>query len=53
MLLGQLLKSVSKKYQKINVKVFLLIAEKLKKGIFFLQLKETKHQELNLLMMRF
>ena len=45
MLLGNLLKSVSKNYQKIPVKGISFDSRKVKKGIFFLQLKEIKHQE--------
>ena len=48
MLLGQLLKSVSKKYQKIHVRGICFDSRKAKKSDIFLQLKETKYLEQNL-----
>ena len=49
MYLGNLIKSANERHKKIPITVFVLIVEKLKK-IFFLQLKEIKHLEINLLM---
>ena len=45
MLLGNLLKSVSKSYRKIPVKGIAFDSRKVKKGDIFLQLKEIKHRE--------
>ena len=50
MLLGNILKSIDKKYQKINIKGIAFNSKKVKKKIFFLPSKETKFQDPNLLM---
>ena len=48
MLLGNLLESVRKKYRKISVEGICFDSRKVKKKIFFSQLKEAKLQEQNL-----
>ena len=48
MLLRNLLKSVRKKYRKISIEGICFDSRKVKKKIFFSQLKEAKHQEQNL-----
>ena len=48
MLLGNLLRSVGKRYQKIHVEGISFDSRKIKKKIFFLQLKEMKYLEKNL-----
>ncbi len=53
MLLGNLLKSTVKKYQKTPVKGISFDSRKVKKGDIFLRLKEIKHQGLNLLMKQY
>ena len=53
MLLGNLLKSVKGKYQKIPIKGICFDSRKIKKKIFFLQLKVIKYQEIILLMRLF
>ena len=53
MLLGNLLKSTNKNYQKIPVRGISFDSRKVKKGDIFLQLKEIKNQELILLMTQY
>ena len=48
MLLGQLLKSVNKNHQKIDVQGISFDSRKIKKNYIFLPLKEAKHLEQNL-----
>jgi hypothetical protein len=48
MLLGNLLRSARKKYRKISVEGICFDSRKVKKKIFFSQLKEAKLQEQNL-----
>ena len=50
MRLGNLLKSVNKKYQKISISGISFDSRQVKKKIFFLPSKETKFQDPNLLM---
>ena len=53
MRLGKLLKSVSKNYQRTTVEGICFDSRKVKKRIFFLQLKEHKYQERDLLLKQY
>ena len=51
--LGDLIKSADKKYKKIPISGISFDSRKVEKKIFFLQLKEIKFQEVNLLMKQY